>query len=165
MVSGYFPLMPSYTSVSAIYDDLQVTCDPQIVALPVAEVVQRKFTESGRSLNLKKCRIRVHPDSAHLVMWPPTWCPGICAAIPIETDGAKLLGAPIASVAVLERLPPSAIWTVLRFCINERVNYLAQVTEFPLVQESLAHMDTIIDRALLRAAAPNSRSYPFIFVS
>ena len=51
MVSEYFPLMPSYTGVSAICDDLQVTCDPQL-ALPVAEVVQRMFMESGRSLNL-----------------------------------------------------------------------------------------------------------------
>ena len=51
--------------------------------------------ESGRSLNMKKCRILVHPDSAHLVVWPPRWRPGICAAILIETDGAKLLGAPI----------------------------------------------------------------------
>ena len=43
--------------------------------------------------------------------------------------------------------------TVLRFCINERVNYLAkEFTEFPLVQDSLVHMDTIIDQALLRAA-------------
>ena len=41
---------------------------------------------------------------------------------------------------------------VLSFCINERVNYLAQITEFPLVQESLASMDTIIDQAWLRAA-------------
>ena len=41
---------------------------------------------------------------------------------------------------------------VLRIRINERVNYLAQVTEFSLVQVSLAHMDTIIDRALLRDA-------------
>ena len=57
-----------------------------------------------------------------------------------------------ASVAALERLPPSATWTVLRFCINERVNYLAQVTEFPLVQDSLARMDTIIHQALLRTA-------------
>ena len=131
VVGEYFPLMPSYTGVSAICDDLQVTSDPQL-ALPVSEVVQRKFMESGRSLNLKKCRILVHPDSAHLVVWPPGWRPGICAAIPIETDGAKLLGAPIgtepfrkdfvarrvskatASVAALERLPPSATWTVLR---------------------------------------------------
>ena len=67
----------------------------------------------------------------------------ICAANPIETNRAKLLGALIdtkpfrtnfvvrrvseatASVAALEHLPPSATWTVLRFCINERVNYLA----------------------------------------
>ena len=95
VVCEFFPLMPSYTGVSAICDDLQVTSDPQL-ALLVSEVIQRKFMESGRwSLNLKKCRILVHPDSAHLVVWPPRWRPGICAAIPIETDGAKLLGAPI----------------------------------------------------------------------
>jgi hypothetical protein len=102
------------------------------------------------------------------VVWPPGWRPGICAAIPVETDGAKLLGAPIgtepfrtdfvvrrvskATALVAALLPPSATWTVLRFCINERVNYPAQVTEFPLVQDSLARMDTIIDQALLRAA-------------
>jgi hypothetical protein len=45
----------SYTGVSAICDDFQITSDPQLV-LPVSEVVQRKFVESGRSLNLKKCR-------------------------------------------------------------------------------------------------------------
>jgi hypothetical protein len=66
----------------------QVTSDPQL-ALPVSEVVQRKFMESAPSLNLKKRRILVHPDLAHLVVWPPGWRPGICAAIPIETDGAK----------------------------------------------------------------------------
>ena len=76
-----------------------------------------------------------HPDSAHLVEWPPQWHPGLCAALPIETDGAKLLEGPIgtepfrtnfveltsgvqeglrrrgASVPALEHLPPSAIWT------------------------------------------------------
>jgi hypothetical protein len=144
------------------------TSRPQL-ALPVAEVVQRKILESGRSLNIAKCRILVHPDSAHLVAWPPRWCPGFCAAFPIETAGAKLLGAPIgtepfrmdfvdlraskacASVPALERLPPSATWTVLRYCVNERLNYLAQVTDFFLVQDSLARMDRIIDHALLRA--------------
>ena len=45
VVGEYFPLMPSYTGVSAICDDLQVTSDPQLV-LPVSEVVQRKFMES-----------------------------------------------------------------------------------------------------------------------
>ena len=168
VVNENFPLMPSYVGVTAICDDLQITCDPQL-ALPVSEVVQRKFAESGRGLNLAKCRILVHPDSAHLVVWPPAWRPGLCAAIPIETNGAKLLGAPVgtepfrtdfvekrvskatASVTALEHLPPWATWTVLRFCINERVNYLAQVTEFPLVQDSLAQMDSIIDHALLRA--------------
>jgi hypothetical protein len=63
MVGEYFPLMASYTGVSAICDYLQVTSDPQL-ALPVSEVVQRKFMESGRILNLKKYRIVVHPDSA-----------------------------------------------------------------------------------------------------
>ena len=40
---------------------------------------------------------------------------------------------------------------MLRYCVNERINYLAQVTEFPLVQSALAQMDTVIDQALLRA--------------
>ncbi len=158
---GVFPppaFLPLW--VTAIYDDLQVVSDPQL-ALPVAEVVQRKILESGRSLNIA--------NSAHLVAWPPRWCPGLCAALPIETAGAKLLGAPIgtepfrtdfvdlraskacASVPALERLPPSATWTVLRNCVNERLNYLAQVTDFPLVQDSLACMDRVIDQALLRA--------------
>jgi len=169
VATEYFPLLPSFVGVTAICDDLQVVSDPQL-ALPVAEVVQRKIIESGRSLNIAKCRILVHPDSAHLIMWPPQWRPGLCAALPIETDGAKLLGAPIgtepfrtdfvelraskacASVPALEHLPPSATWTILRYCVNERLNYLAQVTEFPLVQDSLARMDVIIDHALLRAA-------------
>ena len=55
-----------------------------------------------------------------------------------------------ASVPALEHLPPSATWTILRYCVNERLNYLAQVTEFPLVQDSFARMDEIIDHALLR---------------
>jgi hypothetical protein len=126
----------------------------------------------------------VHPDSAHLVVWPPRWRPGICAAIPIETNGAKLLGAPIgtepfwtyfvarraskatASVAALERSPPSATWTVLRFCINERVNYLAQVTEFPLIrthghnyQSSLAPRRRLTARAFRPPDAPH-HAYP-----
>ena len=65
-VSECFPLMPSYTGVPAICDDLQVTSEPQLALLPpVSEVDQRKFAESGRSLNLKKCCLLVHPDSAH----------------------------------------------------------------------------------------------------
>jgi hypothetical protein len=44
VVGEYFPLKPSYTGVSAICDDLQVPSDPQL-ALPVSEVVQRKFME------------------------------------------------------------------------------------------------------------------------
>jgi hypothetical protein len=103
VVCEFFPFMPSYTGVSAICDDLQVTSDPPL-ALPVSEVVQRKFMESGRSLNLKKIRILVHPDSAHLVVWPPRWRPGICTAIPIETDSAKQLGQ-ILSLAECQRLP------------------------------------------------------------
>ena len=39
----------------------------------------------------------------------------------------------------------------LEFAVNERINYLALVTEFPLVQDSLALMDEIIDNAILRA--------------
>ena len=121
--------------------------DPQL-ALPVAEVVQRKILESGRSLiNIAKCRILVHPDSAHLVEWPPQWRPGLCAALPIETDGAKLLGAPIGTEPFRTDFVelrtskacasvPSLRWntchpqlpgrTILRYCVNERVNYLAQ---------------------------------------
>ena len=64
-VSECFPLMPPYTGVPAICDDLQVTSEPQLALPPVSEVDQRKFTESGRSLNLKKCCLLVHPDSAH----------------------------------------------------------------------------------------------------
>ena len=61
-VSECFPLMPSYTGVPAICDDLQVTTsEPQLALPPVSEVDQRKFTESGRSLNLKKCCHLVRP--------------------------------------------------------------------------------------------------------
>jgi hypothetical protein len=62
-----FPLMPSYVGVTAVCDDLKVICDPQ-VALPVAEVVQRKMAEAGRGLNLSKCRILIHPDAVDLVV-------------------------------------------------------------------------------------------------
>ena len=124
---------------------------------------------SGRSLS----RVGVS-TSRNVASWSTltqhTWSSG--AALPIETDGVKLLGAPIgtepfrtdfvelraskacASVPALEHLPPSATWTILRYCVNERLNYLAQVTKFPLVQDSLARMDEIIDHALLRAGAP-----------
>jgi hypothetical protein len=177
VATEYFLLLPSFVGVTAICDDLQVVSDPQ-PALPVAEVVQRKILESGRSLNIANCRILVHSDSAHLVKWPPQWGPGLCAALPLETDGAKLLGAPIgtepfrtdfvelraskacASVPALEYLPPSATWTILRYCVNERLNYLAQVTEFSLVQDSLARMDEIIDHALLRAGGSRPSPRP-----
>ena len=180
-VREQFPLMPSHVGVTAICDDLTVVSDPQL-ALLVSEVVQRKFAESGRRLNIPKCRILVHPDSAHLVVWPKAWCPGLCATLPVVTTGMKLLGAPIgtevfrrdyveqkvlkaaASVPALEHLAPSATWSMLRYCVNERINYLAQVTEFPLVQESLARMDAVIDQAILRAAglplaSPDSLTY------
>ena len=52
LVVEKFPLLPSYVGVTAVCDDLKVTCDPQ-VALPVAEV-QCKMTEAGRGLNLSK---------------------------------------------------------------------------------------------------------------
>ncbi len=55
--------------ITALCDDLKVVSDPQL-ALVISEVVQRKVAESGRSLNISKCRILVHPDSAHLVVWP-----------------------------------------------------------------------------------------------
>jgi hypothetical protein len=47
-----------------------------------------------------------------------------------------------ASVPALEHLPPSATWTILRYCVNKRLNYLAQVTEFSLVQDSLRAWDS-----------------------
>ena len=68
------------------------------------------------------------------------------------------------TVPCLEKLAPWATWSLLRYCANERINYLAQVTEFPLIQDSLALMDEIIDNAILRAgglplAPPDSLSY------
>ena len=36
------------------------------------------------------------------------------------------------TVPCLEKLAPWATWSLLRYCANERINYLAQVTEFPL---------------------------------
>ena len=74
LVAGQFPLMPSYVGVTAVCDDLKVTCDPQL-ALSVAEGVQRKIADAGRGLNLSKCRIRIHSDSANLVVWPSTLPP------------------------------------------------------------------------------------------
>ena len=94
MVAEQFSLMPSYVGVTAICDDLKVTCDPQL-ALPVAEVVQRKMAEAGRGLNLFKCRILIHPDSADLVVWPSTLPPLIYPLLPVVSSGMKLLGAPI----------------------------------------------------------------------
>ena len=41
----------------------------------------------------------------------------------------------------------SPLW--LEYCINERTSYLAQVTEFPLIQDSLVLMNEIIDNAIL----------------
>ena len=141
-VKEHFPLMPSHVGVTAICDDLTVASDPQL-ALLVSEVVQRKFAESGRRLNIPKCRVLVHPDSAHLVVWPKAWSPGLCATLPVVTTGMKLLGAPIgtevfrrdfvaqkvikaaASVPALEHVTPSATWSMLRYCVNERINYLA----------------------------------------
>jgi hypothetical protein len=67
LVAEQFPLMPSYIGVTAVCDDLKVTCDPQL-ALSVAEGVKRKIAYAGRGLNLSKCRIRIHSDSADLVV-------------------------------------------------------------------------------------------------
>jgi hypothetical protein len=182
MVAEQFSLMPSYVGVTAICDDLKVTCDPQL-ALSVAEVVQCKMAEAGRGLNLSKCRILIHSDSADLVVWSFTLPPPIYPLLPVVSTGMKLLGAPIspeifrqefvetrvrkvaASVPYLEKLAPWATWSLLRYCVNERINYLAQVTEFPLVvQDSLALMDEIIDNAILRAgglpiASPDSLTH------
>ena len=66
LVAEQLPLMPSYVGVTAVCDDLKVTCDPQL-ALPVSEVVQRKMAEASRGLNLSKCPILIHSDSADLV--------------------------------------------------------------------------------------------------
>ena len=70
------------------------------------------------------------------------------ALLSLSTDGAKLLEAPIgtepfrtdfvefraskacASVPALEHLSSSATWTIVRYCVNERLNYLAQVMDF-----------------------------------
>ena len=72
-------------------NDLKVIYDPQL-AYPVAKVVQRKITESGRCLNISKCRILVHLNSAHLIVWPPDWEPrAYSATLPIVTSGMKLL--------------------------------------------------------------------------
>ena len=185
LVVEQFPLMPSYVGVTAVCDDLKVICDPQ-VALPVAEVVQRKMAEAGRGLNLSKCRILIHPDAADLVVWPNTLPSPSYPLLPVVSTGMKLLGAPIgpetfrrdfvenrvrkvtASVPCMEKLAPWATWSLLRYCVNERINYLAQVTEFPLVQDSLALMDDIIDNAILRAgglplAAPDSLAHLTMF--
>jgi hypothetical protein len=177
LVAEQFPLMPSNVGVTAVCDDLKVIFDPQL-ALPVAEVVQRKMAEAGRGLNLSKCRILIHLDSVDLVVWPSTLPPP-----PTPSTGMKLLGAPIGleifrqefvetrvrkvttSVPCLEKLANWATWSLLRYCVNERINYLAQVTEFPLlVQVFLAQMDEIIDNAILRAgglpiASPDSLTH------
>ena len=59
-------------------------------------------------------------------------------------------------IACARSLPQCRAWRSWRLglpgdCVNERFNYLTQVTEFPLVQDSLALMDDIIDNAILRA--------------
>jgi hypothetical protein len=146
------------------------------------EAGRRKMAEAGRGLNLSKCRILIHPDSADLVVWPSTLPPPTYPLLPVVSKGMKLLGAPIspeifrqefvetrvrkvtASVPCLEKLAPWATWSLLQYCVNERINYLAQVTEFPLVQDSLALMDEIIDNAIIRAsglpiASPDSLTH------
>jgi hypothetical protein len=84
--------MPSYAGVTAVCNDLKVTCDPQL-ALLVAEVVHRKMAKAGRWLNLSKCRILIHPDSADLVVWPSTLPPPTYRLLPpVVSTGMKLLG-------------------------------------------------------------------------
>ena len=65
------------------------------MALPVAEVVQRKMAEAGRGLNLSKCRILIHPDAADLVVWLSTLPAPFYPLLPVVSTGMKLLGAPI----------------------------------------------------------------------
>ena len=55
LVVEKFPLMPSYVGITAVSDDLKITCDPH-ATLPVAKTVQRKMVEAGRGLNFSKCR-------------------------------------------------------------------------------------------------------------
>ena len=168
LVVEQFPLMPSYVGVTAVCDDLKVICYLQ-VTLPVAEVVQCKMAEAGRGLNLSKCRILFLPDAVDLVVWPNTLPSPSYPLLSVVSTGMKLLEAPIgpetfrrdfvenrvrkvtASVPCMEKLVPWATWSLLRYCVNERINHLTQVTEFPLVQDSLALMDDIIDNAILRA--------------
>ena len=137
-------------------------------------MVQRKIAETDRGPNLSNyCGILlIHPDSADLVVWPSTLLPPPTypLLLPVVSTGMKLLAAPIgpeifcrefvetrvrkvaaSSVLCLEKLAPWTTWSLLRYCVNERINYLAQVTESPLVQDSLALMDDIIDNAILRA--------------
>ena len=124
-----------------------------------------------------------------VLLVPPTLPlvpPGGTNVFPWVSTGMKLLGAPIgpetfrrdfvenrvrkvtASVPCMEKLAPWATWSLLRYCVNERINYLTQVTEFPLVQDSLALMDDIIDNAILRAgglplAPPDSLAHLTMF--
>ena len=74
-------------------------------------------------------------------------------------SAASLSSRRFSKLRHLEHLAPSATYYV-----NERINFLAQVTEFPLVQKSLAQMDAVIDQAILCAAGlplkfPDSLTY------
>jgi hypothetical protein len=138
-------------------------------------VVQRKMAEAGRGLNLSKCRILIHPDAADLVVWPNTLPSSSYPLLPVVSTGMKLLGAPIgpetfrrdfvenrvrkvtASVPCMEKMAPWATWSLLRYCVNECINYLTQVTESPLVQDSLAlTSDFNIFRAFYLASGESS---------
>jgi hypothetical protein len=110
------------------------------VALPVAVVVQRKMAEAGRGLNLSKCRILIHPDAVDLVVWPNNLPSPSYPLLPVFSTGMKLLGRPLAlshfaetlwknrvrkvtaSVPCMENLAPWATWSLLRYCVNERIN-------------------------------------------
>ena len=84
VATEYFPLLPSFVGVTAICDDLPSgrvgppTCAP--------------CGGSGVGPESQHREMSHHPDSAHLVEWPMQWRPGLCAALPIVTDRAKLLG-------------------------------------------------------------------------
>ena len=169
LVAEDYPLLPSYSGVHAICDDLTVLCDPQL-AHTISATVQAKFLEAGKRLNVAKSALLVHPGSAHLVGRAENLPVGAFPVLSLHTNGIKLLGAPIgtetfrkafvarkidqatSSVPALTHLAPWATWSLLRHCINERINYLAQVTEYPLVHGSLQQMDASIDRAIFHVA-------------
>jgi hypothetical protein len=62
-------------------------------------VVQRKMAEAGRGLNLSKCRILIHPDSADLVV-----------STGMKLLGASIVGAHLWKLAYARSLPLCRAW-------------------------------------------------------